>query len=100
MMGSMDIRPHRLTKPGIGFDAVLKFLIMFEQQVPHFDFALGPANQVVGPAEHPLVVGAESGLNFTKCARSQILLCHPPVIKFCALINTQTGLTTSRACSF
>lgn len=80
--------------------AVLKFLIVFEQQVPHFNFAVGPANYVVGPAEHSLVVGAECGLNFTKCARSQILLNHPQVIKSCALINTQTGLTTSRACSF
>ena len=57
--------------------AVLKSFIIFEQEVLHFSFLVGPANYVVGPSQHSLVVGAECGLNFTKCARSQILPSHP-----------------------
>lgn len=56
--------------------ATLKFFIIFEQGIPHFNSALGPANYVVGPAEHSWVAGAECGLNRTKCARNQIFLYH------------------------
>jgi hypothetical protein len=54
----------------------VKFLIIFKQGTLHFYFALDSANSkhLVGLAKHSLVIVADCGLNFSKYARSQILL--------------------------